>query len=148
MLECTTQLNRPGVDFADMPDVHALTDVTGFGLLGHCLELCRGAGLRASLRFRDVPLIVEALEHVKAGVFTGASTRNWAAYGKEVELGEGLEEWHKRLLTDPQTSGGLLVACAPRAEGEVLAVFRRHGFDSVQKIGSFSGPGSGISVTL
>jgi selenide,water dikinase len=148
MIEYTTRLNRPGVDLADMPGVHALTDVTGFGLLGHLLELCRGAQLRAELRFRDVPLIHEALEHVKGGVFTGASTRNWAAYAKEVALGEGVEEWHKRLLTDPQTSGGLLVACAPQAESEVLAAFRRYGFDSVQRIGSFSSSGTGISVSF
>jgi len=148
MIECTTQLNRPGVDLAEMPGVHALTDVTGFGLAGHLLEMCRGARLRAELRFREVPLIADAIEHVKAGVFTGASTRNWAAYGKEITLGEGIEEWHKRLLSDPQTSGGLLVACSPQSEPEVLAVLRRHGFDAARKIGSFSDTGSGVSVTL
>jgi selenide, water dikinase len=145
MIESTTKLNRPGVDFADMEGVHALTDVTGFGLAGHLLEMCRGAGVGAKVRWRDVPVMPEALEHVKAGVFTGASTRNWSGYGKEVDLG-GLADWERHLLTDPQTSGGLLVACSPDSETEVLQVFRRHGFDAARTIGTFAA-GAGIALT-
>jgi selenide,water dikinase len=148
LVESTTQLNRPGVDFADMSEVHAMTDVTGFGLLGHLLELCRGAGLRAQLRWNDVPFIAEALEHARAGVFTGASTRNWAGYGREVRLASGVEEWQGRLLTDPQTSGGLLVACAPQSEAKVLAVFERHGFETARVVGAFADAGAGVEVVL
>jgi len=145
MVDYTTKLNRPGAEFADMEGVHALTDVTGFGLAGHLLELCRGAGLGAKLRWSDVPVMPEAVEHVKAGVFTGASTRNWTGYGKEVSL-DGLTDWQKNLLTDPQTSGGLLVACSPESEAKVLEVFKRHGFEAARTIGAFA-PGSGLSVT-
>jgi selenide,water dikinase len=145
MIEYTTRLNRPGLEFAEMAGVHALTDVTGFGLAGHLLEMCRGAGLGATVSWRDVPLIPEAVEYVKAGIYTGASTRNWTGYGKEVRLAAGTEEWQQRLLTDPQTSGGLLVACAPEAEQEVLAVFRRSGFADASRIGSFTGA-AGLSI--
>jgi len=145
MVEYTTKLNRPGVEFADMEGVHALTDVTGFGLAGHLLELCRGAKVGARLRWSDVPVMPEAVEHVKAGVFTGASTRNWSGYGKEVQL-KDLKDWEKHLLTDPQTSGGLLVACSAESEAKVLEVFRRHGFDAARTIGAFE-PGAGLSVS-
>jgi selenide,water dikinase len=145
MIDYTTQLNTPGVDLVEMPGVHALTDVTGFGLGGHLLELCRGAGLSAQLKWADVPVIQEAVELVKAGIVTGASTRNWNGYSKEVRLGAGIEEWQKLLLTDPQTSGGLLVSCAPESEAEVLAIFKRQGFADARRIGSFSA-GAGLSV--
>jgi len=146
MIECTTKLNTPGIALAGMPGVHAMTDVTGFGLAGHLLEMCRGAGLRAELRFGEVPVIAEALEYLKGGISTGASARNWAGYGKEVSLGEGLPDWHQKLLTDPQTNGGLLVACAPEAEGEVLALFAAQGFAGARRIGGFvSGKGLAIS---
>ena len=146
MLECTTKLNTPGVEFADMPGVHALTDVTGFGLAGHLLEMCRGAKLRAEVRWSDVPVISEALDYVKAGVSTGASTRNWAGYGNEVRLRAGFADWERQLLTDPQTSGGLLVACAPQNEAEVLAIFRRHGFGEARRIGSFAAGDAGLTI--
>ena len=145
MLETTTQLNTPGVDLVEMPGVHALTDVTGFGLGGHLLEMCRGAGLAAQLRWADVPVISQAVDLVKAGIVTGASSRNWNSYGKEVRLAAGIEEWQKLLLTDPQTSGGLLVSCAPESEAEVLAIFKRQGFADARRIGSFSA-GAGLSV--
>lgn len=144
MVEYTTKLNRPGIELADMRGVHALTDVTGFGLAGHLLEMCRGAGLGAELRWSDVPVIPEAVEYVKAGIFTGASTRNWKGYESEVRL-DGIADWQKQLLTDPQTSGGLLVACAPESEAQVLAVFERDGFDAAGKIGRFT-EGSRICV--
>jgi selenide,water dikinase len=146
MIEYTTQLNTPGVDLVEMPGVHALTDVTGFGLGGHLLELCHGAGLSAQLRWADVPVIPEAVDLVKAGIYTGASTRNWNGYGKEIRLGAGIDEWQKLLLTDPQTSGGLLVSCSPESEAEVLAIFERRGFADARRIGSMVAGAAGISV--
>ncbi len=145
MIAHTTRINTPGIDLAELPGVHALTDVTGFGLAGHLLELCRGAQLSAQVNWADVPVIPEAADLVKAGIYTGASTRNWNGYGTEVRLASGIEEWQKLLLTDPQTSGGLLVSCLPESEPEVLALFRRHGFAEARTIGSFS-RGAGLSV--
>jgi selenide,water dikinase len=136
MLDYTTQLNRPGMALAKLPGVHALTDVTGFGLAGHLLEMCRGAGLAAELAWGDVPVIPEAVEYVRQGIYTGASTRNWTGYGKEVALGEGIADWQQRLLTDPQTSGGLLVACDPAIESQVLALFDAQGFSAARRIGT------------
>src|SRR5689334_16471255 len=123
MLKWTTRLNTPGQKLAELPAVHALTDITGFGLAGHLLEICRGSRLGAEVRFDDVPLIAEAAEWVKQGVATGASERNWKGYGHEVDLPAGFADWKRKLLTDPQTSGGLLVACAPHAVDQVLAAF-------------------------
>ena len=145
MIEYTTKLNKPGVELADMPGVHALTDVTGFGLAGHLLEMCRGSKLSAEVIWSDIPIIPQAIEHVRAGIYTGASTRNWAGYGNEVHLAAGMEKWQEQLLTDPQTSGGLMLACSPEAEVEVLALFARHGFAEARKIGTFAA-GAGLSV--
>src|SRR5689334_11062893 len=113
MVKWTTTLNTPGQALADMAGVHALTDVTGFGLAGHLLEICRGSGLSAEVKFADLPVIAEALDWVKQGVATGASDRNWKGYGAEVSLNG--PEWQRKLVSDPQTSGGLLVACAADA---------------------------------
>jgi selenide,water dikinase len=103
--------------------VHSLTDVTGFGLAGHLLEMCRGAKLGAEVSFDALPIIAEALDWAKQGVATGASDRNWKGYGAEVDLPAGFPEWKRKLLSDPQTSGGLLVACAPDAVPQVLKAF-------------------------
>ena len=130
MLASTTQLNTPGVALGEMEDVHALTDVTGFGLTGHLLEICRGSGLCAEVEFDALPFIPEALEWARQGVATGASERNWKSYGHDVALPAGAPDWVRKLVTDPQTSGGLLVACAPHAADRVLQEFRRQGFDS------------------
>jgi selenide,water dikinase len=134
MIATTTQLNTPGRRLSEMAGVHALTDVTGFGLLGHLLEICRGSQLGAEVAMSQVPLLpgVEAL--IEQGYATGASARNWAGYGQDVVL-EGLSETHRKLLTDPQTSGGLLVACAQEAVADVLRVFREDGFARAAVIG-------------
>jgi selenide,water dikinase len=126
MIATTTLLNRIGADLGGDAAVHAVTDVTGFGLAGHLLEICRGSKLAATVDFDALPLIEEAVRHVRAGIATGASTRNWASYGEAVSIGG--EEWRQKVVTDPQTSGGLLVACAPEAADEVLAAFRGDGF--------------------
>jgi selenide,water dikinase len=135
MIEWTTKLNTPGAAFAEMPGVHAMTDVTGFGLAGHLLEVCRGSMLGAEVDFAALRVIPEALEQVKAGIATGASERNWKGYGHDVVLPDGAPDWVRTLLTDPQTSGGLLVACAPEGERAVHAEFATHGFSEARTIG-------------
>ena len=134
MIASTTKLNTPGPKLAELAGVHALTDVTGFGLLGHLLELCRGAGLAAEVRMAQVPLLEGVVALAEQGFVTGASGRNWAGSGKDVAL-EGVRDVHKQLLTDPQTSGGLLVACAPDSVDAVLGVFRAEGFGQAAAIG-------------
>lgn len=146
MLASTTRLNTPGQALAKLEAVHALTDVTGFGLLGHLLEVCRGARLSARISAASVPRIVGVDELIARGFATGASQRNWAAYGHEVRLDGGIDEHQRTLMTDPQTSGGLLVACAPDAVDEVLAIFRRDGFDGACEIGEFVAGEPGVEV--
>ena len=145
MIEWTTKLNTPGESLAAMSAVHALTDVTGFGLAGHLLEICRGSRLSAEVDFSSIPVIAEALDWVKQGVATGASTRNWSGYGHDVEFGG--EEWKQKVLTDPQTSGGLLVACAPEARDSVLEIFRSKGFGEARVIGRLSAGPARIKVS-
>lgn len=145
MIALTTKLNKPGVALSQLEGVHALTDVTGFGLAGHLLEMTRGSNLMAQIDWNAIPLVQEAVKHVKADIFTGASTRNWAGYGSEVKLASNLELWQQNLLTDPQTSGGLLIACAPEQEAEVLSILNSGGFNNAKKIGHFA-TGSGLSV--
>lgn len=135
MIAQTTRLNTPGARLSEMDGVHALTDVTGFGLAGHLLEICRGSNVGATVRFKDVPLIREALNHVKEGVGTGASGRNWAGYGKQVDLPAGFGEWQQKLLSDPQTSGGLLVACDESCVDDVIKEFHTAGFAAAARIG-------------
>jgi len=144
MIAITTKLNTPGRRFADMPDVHAMTDVTGFGLLGHLNEIALGSGLAAAVDLKSVPWLPGAERLAEQGHVTGASNRNWAGYGQRVTL-NGVTDVQKALLTDPQTSGGLLVACAPRAVEQVLAVFRAENFDRAAVIGRLA-TGSGITV--
>jgi selenide,water dikinase len=148
MLRWTTQLNTPGCAFASMADVHAVTDITGFGLAGHLLEICRGSQLGATLKFSQLPLIDEAVTHAKTGIVTGASARNWASYGNQVTLPIDIAEWQHKMLTDPQTSGGLLVACAPSAAEAVLAQFQQEGFCQTSIIGQMNAGLPVLSVTI
>jgi selenide,water dikinase len=135
LIATTTQLNSVGPVLADMEGVHAMTDVTGFGLLGHALELCRGAGLAAQIDV-DAPALLEGVEALaKAGVRTGASGRNWASYGASVRLPEDLPQWRTDILCDPQTSGGLLIAASPDAAEAVLARAREAGFGAASIVG-------------
>jgi selenide,water dikinase len=135
MIDTTTQLNTPGPELAELPGVHALTDVTGFGLAGHALELARGAGCTVELDWRAVPLLPGVRELAGQGFVTGASGRNWAGYGQEIELPGGFAAEDRALLTDPQTSGGLLVSCEPGSVDAVLAIFARHGFGAAAVVG-------------
>ncbi len=146
MVRWTTMLNVTGAKLAAMPGVHAVTDVTGFGFAGHLLEICRGSHLAAEVEFARLPLIDEAVRHVRAGIATGASARNWTSYGEAVELAPGLEEWRQKMLTDPQTSGGLLVACAPESVEAVLAAFRADGFDQAAPVGGLAAGAARVRV--
>jgi selenide,water dikinase len=135
MIATTTLLNRVGIDLAARPDVHAITDVTGFGILGHGLEVARGAGLTVTLHLRDLPFLSEAEALARAGHITGASGRNWKSYGDFVCLRAGLADWQRGLLTDPQTSGGLLVAVAEDAADEVLSLIVDAGYPAAHIVG-------------
>jgi selenide,water dikinase len=141
MLASTTQLNTPGIAFAKMDSIHALTDVTGFGLLGHLIEMCRASNAGATVEFERVPLLPGVRELAATGIVTGASGRNWAGYGRDVDLPADDPDLVRALLTDPQTSGGLLVACAQGAVDAVLATFRDEGFDRAAVIGEIA-PGA------
>ena len=135
MIAVTTKLNTPGPELAALDGVHALTDITGFGLAGHALELARGAKCTVQIDWSKVPLLDGVREMAAQGMVTGASGRNWAGYGQEVALPADFAAPDHALLTDPQTSGGLLVSCAPESVDEVLAVFHRHGFAAAADIG-------------
>ena len=146
MIEVTTQLNLPGVTLAAMGGVHAMTDVTGFGLLGHLLEMCRGSSRGAYIESGRLPLLPGVLELARAGISTGASTRNWQSYGDEVRLAPPIDSALRAILTDPQTSGGLLVACAPDTASGVLETFNKLQFERATQIGRFA-QGRGIDVS-
>jgi selenide,water dikinase len=135
LIDTATRLNTPGVALAEMPEVHALTDVTGFGLLGHVLEVCRGSGLSAELDWSALPLLPAAERAVQGGYVTGASERNWQSYGAAVTLPAGTPDWQRHLLTDPQTAGGLLVACTPGAASRIVEQMRAEGFERATVIG-------------
>jgi selenide, water dikinase len=147
MIEVTTKLNTPGPDLAVLPGVHGLTDVTGFGLAGHVLEMARGANCDVAIDWSAVPLLPGVLDLARQGHITGASGRNWGGYGADVALPAGFAPEAQALLSDPQTSGGLLVACAPSAVKDVLGVFARHGFEEAAVIGEVQ-PRAGATSML
>lgn len=146
MVHWTTKLNTPGIALAAMPEVHAMTDVTGFGLAGHLLEICRGSSLSAQLDYAQIPVIARAAEIAQGGTATGASHRNWDGYGSSMHLPAGFERWKQNLLSDPQTSGGLLIACAPQAAQQVLDILRMQDFSDAAIIGSLASGSAQVSV--
>jgi selenide,water dikinase len=146
LLATTTRLNTPGVALGRMDAVHALTDVTGFGLLGHLLEICRASETGAEVDFARVPLLPDTLDLARRGFVTGASGRNFAGCSSEVTLEPGMGDLERAVLTDPQTSGGLLVACAADAVDDVLALFRREGFEHAALIGRVAGGDPRVAV--
>ncbi len=146
MLATTTLLNSVGTDLARDDAVHAMTDVTGFGLLGHGLEMARGSGLRLVLHAAEVPLLARAADLVQQGFVTGASQRNWTSYGDAVELPANFPDWRRHLLTDPQTSGGLLVAVAPARAEAVLRLVRAAGCSAACVVGRMEAGTPGIRV--
>lgn len=147
LIEVTTQLNTPGLELSRMKGVHALTDVTGFGLLGHLLEICHGSGLKAELAYNALPILSAARHLLEQGFVTGMSARNWSSYGHDVDLPQGWPETRCRLLTDPQTSGGLLVACDAATAPAVLEIFHRQGFEHACRIGTLSSGEPRVVVT-
>ena len=148
MIENTTRLNTPGPALAALPGVHALTDVTGFGLAGHALELARGADCAVHIDWASVPLLPGVHALAGHGFITGASGRNWAGYGSDVSVAARLDDADRALLTDPQTSGGLLVSCTPEALPAVLAIFREQGFAQAAVIGQVAAGGSGARLVV
>lgn len=141
MVGSTTQLNAIGPELAADDAVHGATDVTGFALLGHALELCRGSGLAATIDHARVPLLPGVAALARDGYVTGAAARNWASYGADIILPDGFPDTARDLLCDPQTSGGLLLAVAPEAAGRVLALLHARGFERAAEIGRLeSGP--------
>jgi selenide, water dikinase len=145
MIANTTKLNKPGIALANLPGVHALTDITGFGLGGHGLELARGAKVQVQIDWAKVPFLAGVKDMAAQGFVTGASGRNWASYGKEIALPSGFSEADQALLTDPQTSGGLLVSCSADSVDAVLKIFQDGGFESAAVVGEVT-TGSGLVV--
>ena len=148
MMAVTTQLNTPGPDLAALDGVHALTDVTGFGLAGHALEIARGARCTVEINWSQVPLLDGVRALAAQGMVTGASGRNWAGYGADVGLPPGFADVDQALLSDPQTSGGLLVSCAPEAVDAVLAIFKQHGFAQATEVGQISAATEGAKLVI
>src|SRR5262249_51967474 len=146
MVASTTLLNKIGERLGADADVHGITDVTGFGLLGHGLELARGAGVRLTVAWDRIPLLRDAALLAQSGYVTGASGRNWASYGEQVVLPAGLEDWQRALLTDPQTSGGLLIACAPDRAEALRASIEDAGYPRASLIGSVAAGAPGIEI--
>jgi len=147
MIASTTKLNTPGIKLGAMDAVHALTDVTGFGLAGHLLEICRGSGVGATISFSSLPMLDGVHDLAAAGFITGASGRNWAGYGHDIELAPQLGDVERNLLSDPQTSGGLLVACDPAAVNDVLAIFNAEGFMQAAVIGEMNNGSPKVTVS-
>jgi selenide,water dikinase len=135
MMASMTLLNRIGTDLAKYPAVHAVTDVTGFGLLGHALEMARGSKLAFTVGFDDLPFLTDAEDLARQHFVTGASARNWASYAESVTLPSGFPEWRRHLLTDPQTSGGLLIACDPGHAVQVVRMITDAGYPRASIIG-------------
>jgi selenide,water dikinase len=146
MVGTMTMLNRVGAELARDSGVHAMTDVTGFGVLGHALGMARGSALRFVLRKDAVPLLPRAVELAQQGFVTGASGRNWESYGTTVTLPSDCPLWQRQILTDPQTSGGLLVACAPERANHLLRMIRDAGYPSASVIGEMREGAPGIEV--
>ena len=146
LIATTTRLNKTGPRLAELPGVHAITDVTGFGLAGHALEMARGANLRARMAWSAVPLIAGVDDLARRGFVTGASGRNWTSYGADVRLHADLPPTARDLLCDPQTSGGLLVACSPDSVDDVLRCFRADGFADAAVIGRMEAGSAALDV--
>ena len=146
MIATTTLLNRIGAAFATDAEVHAMTDVTGFGVLGHALEMARGSDLSLTIRADDVPLLSDAAALAQKGFVTGASHRNWSSYGAGVHLPDGFADWRRHLLTDPQTSGGLLIACARASAQRIVQRITDAGYPLARVIGQATEGEPGIIV--
>lgn len=146
LIATTTQLNAVGATLAQIDGVHAMTDVTGFGLLGHLLEICRGSGLAAQVRMQHVPLLASACAFARQGIGPGAIARNLESFGAAVDFGPQVSPWQRQLLADAQTSGGLLISCSDAALPTVLAAFHDAGFLAATEIGDLRQGAAGVQV--
>jgi selenide,water dikinase len=146
MLASATLLNTPGAELATLPGVHAATDVTGFGLLGHVAEICAASGIGAVLDESAIPVFAGARALLAGGTKTGASGRNWESVKSLVDAPANWNAATRDMLTDPQTNGGLLVACAPDAVDQVLGVFRRRGHEHAAVVGRIEGRETRIRI--
>lgn len=146
MMASVTLLNRVGAELGKDDAVHAVTDVTGFGILGHALEMARGSNAGIALDYSALPFLNQAEHLAQAGFVTGASTRNWASYGHGVQLPDDYPLWKQQLLTDPQTSGGLLVSCAPQEGERLLGSIRAAGYPSARIVGKVTDDAGRVTV--
>ncbi len=146
MMASVTLLNRVGAELGKDDAVHAVTDVTGFGILGHALEMARGSNAGIALDYSALPFLNQAEHLAQAGFVTGASTRNWASYGHGVQLPDDYPLWKQQLLTDPQTSGGLLVSCAPQEAERLLNSIRAAGYPSARIVGKVTDDAGRVTV--
>lgn len=128
MISSMTLLNKIGTELGNNHDVHALTDVTGFGILGHSLEMAQGSNVEIDIYYSKIPFLKEAQALAKDGCFTGASRRNWDSYGEYIVLPENYPDYKRFLLTDPQTSGGLLLSVAPDKADGIVAFGKSQGY--------------------
>ena len=148
MVETATKLNAVGAELSKLPGVHALTDVTGFGLIGHLLEICHGSNLAGAVNWNDLPILPAARDYAERGYNTGAAGRNWQSFGQNVTLPDNLSDWPKTILADPQTSGGLMLSCAPERTNDVVELFRVNGFADVTVIGKMGDGAPHVTVTI
>ncbi|MEN5249548.1 selenide, water dikinase SelD [Brucella pseudintermedia] len=146
MMASVTLLNRVGAELGKDDAVHAVTDVTGFGILGHALEMARGSNAGISLDYAALPFLHQAEHLARGGFVTGASTRNWASYGHDVRLPGDYPLWKQQLLTDPQTSGGLLVSCAPAEAERLVNSIRAAGYPSARIVGEVTDDAGCVTV--
>ncbi|MBP1883937.1 selenide, water dikinase SelD [Sinorhizobium mexicanum] len=146
LIQSTTLLNRVGAELAKHPHVHAVTDVTGFGILGHALEMARGSNRRIAIDADAIALFARCRELAEQGFVTGASHRNWASYGTAVVLPDDLPAWRRHILTDPQTSGGLLVSCRAAQADALLEEIVAAGYPAARIIGAVEDGEPGLRV--
>ena len=148
MVDTATKLNAVGAELAKLQGVHALTDVTGFGLVGHLFEICQGSNVTAKVDWNELPILPAAADYAERGYNTGAAGRNWQSFGQNVTLPDNLSDWQKNILADPQTSGGLMLSCAPERTNDVLELFRENGFADVTVIGKMGDGAPHVTVTI
>lgn len=143
----TTLLNRVGAKLAKDNAVHAMTDVTGFGLLGHALEVARGSNKTVTIDAAALPFLKEAASLAQAGFVTGASGRNWKSYDTSIVLPQDTPEWQRHLYCDPQTSGGLLVSCDAGRVDDILRTIVAAGYPAARVIGSVAAGKPQVVIT-
>ena len=148
LVDTATKLNAVGAELAKLQGVHALTDVTGFGLVGHLFEICQGSNVTAKVGWNELPILPAAADYAERGYNTGAAGRNWQSFGQNVTLPDNLSDWQKNILADPQTSGGLMLSCAPERTNDVLELFRENGFADVTVIGKMGDGAPHVTVTI